>query len=120
MAINIEDTLDAIEKYNNTSQEVINRNLKRYFGNYRAERLVEITGMKRATVYAWAKRNGGIKPTFESALRICRALKIELDQLTDERIHEKPLCSVEGCTNDATNGSDLCIRHYLEHKKRGD
>jgi DNA-binding phage protein len=84
MVTDINDVLQAIKEYDDTPQQVINENLKRYFGTYRAEKLVEITGMKRATVYSWAKEKDGNKPTFESALKICRALGIGLEELIKE------------------------------------
>jgi transcriptional regulator with XRE-family HTH domain len=82
--LDIDNTLAAIEWYNSIPQRIINKNLKRLFGRYKAEKLVEITGMGRATVYSWAKAEGGNRPTFESILRICRALGIGLEELIKE------------------------------------
>jgi DNA-binding Xre family transcriptional regulator len=119
MVTDINDVLQAIEKYNNAPQQTINKNLKRYLGVYRAEKLVEITGMKRSTVFSWAKTEGGNKPTFESALKICRALNISIDDLVTEHKEEKRLCSVKGCENEAASGKDMCIKCYEIQKKRG-
>lgn len=84
MVTDINDVLKAIEQYNNAAQETINKNLKKYFGYYKVEKLIEITGMKRATIYSWSKAEGGNKPTFETALKICRALNIGLEDLIKE------------------------------------
>ena len=83
--LDINNTLAAIEWYNSIPQRIINRNLQRLFGKYnKAEKLVEITGMKRSTIYSWAKVEGGNRPTFESILRICLALGIGLEELIKE------------------------------------
>jgi len=84
MVTDINDVLQAIEQYNNTPQKIINENLIKFFGYYKSEKLIEITGMKRSTVYSWAKGDGKCKPTFESALKICRALGIGIEELIRE------------------------------------
>jgi DNA-binding phage protein len=81
--MNSEALSTLIDQYNSTSAEIIHANIKNLMKFDTAQSLAEKTGNSIHAVYAWTK-NKSMKPTFENAVKICKAAGINVEDLISE------------------------------------
>lgn len=74
------EVLHMINEYNETSKTVIGLNIRNLLQKYTAQQIAEKTDKTIHTVYSWTKHAGN-KPEFESAIKLCSAVGIEIEQL---------------------------------------
>lgn len=115
--MNTKNIIATIDQYNAVSRAIISTNLNRLLESYKAAEIADKVGVATQTVYGWRKRNYGNKPTFETAMRLCEVLNIELDELikdvdVSDIVDDRPVCETPGCTNKAGATKTLCQTCY--------
>jgi DNA-binding XRE family transcriptional regulator len=116
--LNKQEVITAIEQYNAVPQEIVSANIRRLIienGWYSIElaRKVEVS---QQTVFSWSKQKGN-KPLFDTALKICLAFDVELEELMRSDVdllptEQKPKCATVGCNNEADAARGLCKKCY--------
>jgi DNA-binding XRE family transcriptional regulator len=121
--------ITAIDKYNETSKEIVTANIHRLLvdrvegkGEYKAAEIAEQIGISPQTIWGWNKRKHGSKPKFEAAIKLCDLLEVDIKELVkdigvSEVMDDRPMCKTEGCNNPADAAGGLCWKCY-QRKRR--
>lgn len=114
-----QEFLDIIRAYEKASRELIGENIRRLTKQYKAEEIVEKTGVAIQTVYNW-QRDYNSKPKIETALALCVALGVPFKELirnvtVPNIVDTRPRCK-NGCDKPVV-ALGLCQKCYQQQRR---
>jgi DNA-binding phage protein len=120
--LNLQEVITAIEKYENTSRNVVSANLRRLLQSCNAGEIAEKAQIAKPSVYNWTKMRGGTKPTVLTALRVCDVLGVDISELSvpvdiSNSEDNRPRCITPGCDNIADAAGGLCWKCYQAKRR---
>lgn len=76
----IQDLISLIEKYDQTNPKIIKYNIKKYLKKHNKQEMADALEIDIQTIYSWTKAKGN-RPSFLTALKLCKLLEIDLEKL---------------------------------------